>query len=44
MSLRCETPCDFGPCPFDAEYMRDCEYWCGSDEPQDDPDVWEEDE
>lgn len=37
MSLRSECPCDLdGICPYDAEYMRDCEYWCGADEPSDD--------
>ena len=44
MSLRCSTPCDFGECPYNAEYNRDCEYWCGADEPQDDPEIWEENE
>jgi len=41
MCLRKETPCDFGECPFCAEYSGDCEYWCGADEPQDDPVIWE---
>ena len=44
MSLRCKTPCDFGPCPYDAEYSGTCEYWCGACEPQDVPETWEEDE
>lgn len=35
MSLRQMTPCDFGPCPYDAEYSGDCEWWCGADEPED---------
>jgi len=35
MSLRKETPCDFGPCPYDAEYYYTCEYWCGAEEPED---------
>lgn len=34
MSLRKETPCDFGPCPYDAEYHYTCEYWCGAEEPE----------
>ena len=35
--LRTCTPCDCdGICPYDAEYSRDCEYWCG-DLPDDDP-------
>lgn len=42
MSIRKETPCDFGECPYSAEYGRDCEYWCGADEPQDDPEDWED--
>lgn len=38
MSLRSQTPCDFdGICPYDAMYNRDCEYWCGADEPEDHP-------
>ena len=37
MSLRCETPCDFGECPYDAMYGRDCDYWCGDYEPEDYP-------
>ena len=39
MSLRKETPCDFGPCPYQAELMSQCEYWCGADEPEDYPDI-----
>lgn len=37
------TPCDYGPCPYDAEYNCDCEYWCGEDEPQDTPEDYDED-
>lgn len=45
MALRKCTPCDCdGICPYDAQYSGDCEYWCGSEEPQDDPDLWEDDE
>ena len=45
MSLKLHTPCDdCGICPYDAEYNCDCEYWCGADEPQDDPQLWEGDE
>lgn len=44
MSLRLETPCDYGQCPYEAECYATCEYWCGSEEPQDDPDIWEEEE
>lgn len=43
MSLRLETPCDFGPCPYDAEYYNTCEYWCGADEPEDYPEDFEDD-
>lgn len=24
-----ETPCDWGECPYDANYSEDCRYWCG---------------
>lgn len=40
MSLRHETPCDFGPCPYESESWGSCEYWCGAEEPQDEPDEW----
>ena len=37
MSIKLNTPCDCdGFCPYDAEYNRDCEYWCGCDEPETD--------
>ena len=41
MSLKRETPCDFGPCPYDSEQYCSCEYWCGAEEPQDYPEAWE---
>ena len=41
MSLRKDTPCDHGPCPYEAEYNYECEYWCGAEEPQDYPEAWE---
>jgi len=41
MSLRKDTPCDHGECPYDAQYSYTCEYWCGEDEPVED---WEEDD
>ena len=44
MSLRCETPCDFGECPYDAMYSRDCDYWCGSNEPEDYPENYSDEE
>jgi hypothetical protein len=51
MSLRNWTPCDEPDldgrhhCPYadDGDYVN-CEYWCGAEEPQDDPEIWEEDE
>ena len=49
MSLRNWTPCDEPDlegrhhCPYadDGDYVN-CEYWCGAEEPQDDPEIWEE--
>lgn len=41
MSLKRDTPCDHGPCPYEAEYNYECEYWCGAHEPQDYPEAWE---
>lgn len=38
MCIKCETPCDFGECPYNAEYNRDCEYWCSAEEPEEDYD------
>ncbi len=43
MSLRKETPCDYGECPYAAEYFNTCEYWCGADEPEDYPEEFETD-
>lgn len=43
MALRKCTPCDCdGFCPYDATYNCDCEYWCGAEEPADDPDDLDE--
>lgn len=43
MSIRLNCPCDLdGICPYDAEYSADCEYWCGADEPEDYPEIWDE--
>lgn len=39
MSLRRETPCDFGPCPYDAQYSSTCDYYCSEEEPEDYPDI-----
>jgi len=51
MSLRKHTPCDepdmFGNfhCPFaDDDERVNCEYWCGAEEPEDYPEIWEDDE
>lgn len=44
MSLRQITPCDYGHCPYEAENIGNCEYWCGANEPQDNPEMWEEDD
>lgn len=42
--LKSITPCDFeGICPYGAEYYGTCDWYCGADEPQDDPAIWEED-
>lgn len=51
MSLRNWTPCDEPDvdgrhhCPYadDGDYVN-CEWYCGAEEPQDDPEIWEEDE
>lgn len=51
MSLRNWIPCDEPDlegrhhCPYadDGDYVN-CEYYCGAEEPQDDPEIWEEDE
>lgn len=37
MSLKRETPCDYGDCPYNAYSNADCEWWCGADEPEDFP-------
>ena len=50
MSIKKQTPCDFiGPdghyhCPYaeDGEYVN-CEWYCGAEEPEDRPEVWEDD-
>lgn len=43
MSLRKETPCDFGECPYSSEYYDDCWYWCGESEPEDNYDDYDDD-
>ena len=43
MSIRRDCPCDLdGVCPYESGEYCSCEYWCGADEPQDDPEDWEE--
>ena len=42
MSLRQTTPCDYlSVCPYNSESWGSCEYWCGSEEPEDYPEAWE---
>ena len=38
MRMRVEAPCDFGPCPYDAEGYDICECFCSEEEPEDDYD------
>ena len=42
MSLGKCTPCDYGECPYDAEYYSTCEYYCSEPEPEDIPDIDED--
>ncbi len=28
MGIRSETPCNYGECPYDVEYIYQCEYYC----------------
>ena len=45
MSLRKNCPCDIdGVCPYEAKYISSCEYWCGQEEPEDEPDIWDPEE
>lgn len=44
MSIRLYTPCDDGPCPYDAGNWSSCEYWCGAEEPDDHPEEGEDDD
>ena len=49
MSLKSHTPCDEQDwtghyvCPYatEGDYVN-CEYWCGADEPEDNPENWDE--
>ena len=47
--LRAETPCDFGNCPYKAEYGYTCETYCSEEPSHNDWDTewdteWEDDE
>lgn len=43
MSIRNNCPCDLdGVCPYESESYGSCDYWCGSEEPQDESDLWDE--
>lgn len=45
MTIASSTPCDFdGICPYNAQYSRDCEFWCSADEPEDIPLEYTEDD
>lgn len=45
MSLRLITPCDTdGICPYNAESIGTCEYWCGQDEPEESYEDYEYDD
>lgn len=41
--LRAETPCDFGPCPYEAEYGCTCATYCSVDESEYEKDDYEDD-
>lgn len=45
MALKCNTPCDAdGVCPYGASFDGnvDCEFFCGENEPQDNPAIWDD--
>lgn len=43
--MRRECPCDLdGICPYDAEYSRDCEFWCPEEPEEPDYSEYEEEE
>lgn len=47
MALKCNTPCDAdGVCPYGAKFDGnvDCEFFCGENEPQDNPAIWDDGE
>ena len=45
MTLKKYTPCDDGVCPYMDEcgYVN-CDWYCSAEEPQDNPEVWDEEE
>lgn len=46
MSLRRLCPCDTeGHCPYEVDvYGGSCEWYCSAEEPEDRPEIWEEEE
>ncbi len=46
MAVKRLCPCDIdGVCPYEdmhSGYWNSCEYWCGTDEPEDYPDWYED--
>ena len=41
MLLKPVTPCDIsGVCPYNADTITSCVYWCGEEEPTDPPIEW----
>ena len=44
MSIKKDTPCNYGVCPYHAEYHCDCEYWCGVEKELDYSKEYEEEE
>jgi len=41
--MKSNCPCDIdGFCPYDAQYINTCEWYCSEEEPQDEPKIWEE--
>lgn len=36
MRMRVENPCDFGPCPYNAEGYNICECFCSEEEEPED--------
>lgn len=36
--MKRETPCDYGECPYNAQYSEDCRVFCGLGVDEDEPD------